>query len=155
MVSGQKEEKKKKASGQIDEAVWTNTPSTNTGNSGLGERAGQGRGCILANKRLKSRGGGNSVYVNYGRSQTYTGRRLSIDWNGKGWAEKSDMPGGKEARDRSLALVLLSPITEMWKDIMRKPQHSLSCSSARLQTHTETHVARAHTHLCQCPTKIT
>ena len=147
MVSGQQEEKKKKASGQIDEAVWTNTPSTNTGNSGLGERAGQGRGVHLSKQAAEEREEA-LVYVNYGRSQTYTGRASQHRLKRKGLLSwESDMPGGKEARTGVWPWFYSHPSLKCGKTSWESPS-ILSAAVLHVCKHTQRHTrARAHTSL--------
>lgn len=146
MVSGQKEEKKK-ASGQIDKAVWTNTLSTNTENGGLGETAGWGRGVHLS-KQAAEEHEEALVHVNYGRSQTYTERGSQHWYKRKGLLSwESDMPGGKEARTEVWPWFYSHSSLKCGKTSWESPS-ILSAAVLHICKHTQRHThACAHTSL--------
>lgn len=143
MVSGLWTEGEK-ASGQIDKAVLTNTLSTNTENGGTREKG------HLSKQAGWGAWGGTFLHLFcYGVRHTHTRGVFSINLMRKvdelrkwfyAWLQTA-------SNDRCPALVLFSPITEMWKDLTRKPRYYLSCSFACLQTCTHTHT-RTHTHVC-------
>lgn len=150
MVSGLWTEGEK-ASGQMHKAGFTSVLSTNAENGGPRERG------VLANKRAQE-----EVLSSLLTAMEFL-QDLDTLTRGEFPAEmqeerldalrKSRSAWLRTASDgRCPALVLLLPVTEMWKDFTEKPRYYFSGSSARLQartrTHTRTHTyTRARTHI--------